>query len=281
MSEVKEHIISMLRKIPMKENSMCPPSHSENAPRESGVSGQQQAAMWRPIETAPNDGAYLIANDLGEVCPVQARKGIRVLSNMPGFADWTLGSNTTHWMPLPPAPSVSDGSLKGQDAKRLDPKDDSAMTEGQTPEKLRSEVERLTGLNKAIEARAAERWVSQRQAEAEVERLARDVAIHKGNADDIYAKLQAAEARLQQMTKALEPVHAALKKLNASELYIEDNNPWRIMMARDGNLLAVAEQHPEAIVGDGEWVDGQTICEIVNGVRAALSTQGSDKEESR
>lgn len=62
---------------------------------------------WRPIETAPKDGSYLIANDIGEVCPAQARDGSRTVSNMPGFADWTFGSKATDWMPLP-APPVKD-----------------------------------------------------------------------------------------------------------------------------------------------------------------------------
>ena len=59
---------------------------------------------WQPIETAPWDGAYLIANAKGEVCPCQSRKGERIVSNMPGYNDWSFGELATSWAPFPSPP---------------------------------------------------------------------------------------------------------------------------------------------------------------------------------
>jgi hypothetical protein len=56
---------------------------------------------WRPIETAPEIGMFIIANARGEVCPCQVRDGQRIVANMPGIADWTYGERATHWQPLP------------------------------------------------------------------------------------------------------------------------------------------------------------------------------------
>lgn len=64
-------------------------------------------AMWQPINTAPKDGSYIICNRLGEVCPCQSRDGHRIVSNMPGFADWTWPEAATGWMPLPKPPKIS------------------------------------------------------------------------------------------------------------------------------------------------------------------------------
>src|SRR5689334_11997469 len=44
---------------------------------------------WQPIETAPEDGMYLVANKRGEVCACNCRDGFRVIHNMPAYADWT------------------------------------------------------------------------------------------------------------------------------------------------------------------------------------------------
>lgn len=65
----------------------------------------------------------------------------------------------------------------------------------------------------------------------------------------------------------------AVKRLNASELYLDDNSPWRIMLTREGSHLAVAEQHPEAAFGDGEWQDGKAICDIVNAAMAFVHSR--------
>ena len=66
------------------------------------------ALAWQPIESAPRDGSFLIANALGEVCPCQSRDGHRIASNMPGHADWTWRERATHWLPLPPPPAQED-----------------------------------------------------------------------------------------------------------------------------------------------------------------------------
>lgn len=60
---------------------------------------------WREIGSAPRDGSFLIANRLGEVCHAQSRDGQRIVSNMPGYADWTWGEPATHWKPFDKAPS--------------------------------------------------------------------------------------------------------------------------------------------------------------------------------
>jgi hypothetical protein len=60
---------------------------------------------WQPIETAPKDGQFILANSRGEVCPCQSRDGHRVVSNMPGYSDWTYGANATHWQPMPAPPT--------------------------------------------------------------------------------------------------------------------------------------------------------------------------------
>lgn len=60
--------------------------------------------IWKPIESAPRDGMYLIANGKGEVCPCQVRDGNRIVQNMVGFNDWTFGEPATDWMPLPFSP---------------------------------------------------------------------------------------------------------------------------------------------------------------------------------
>lgn len=70
-----------------------------------------QIIEWRPIETAPKDGSYIIANARGEVCPCQSRDGHRIVSNMPGYADWTYGEPATLWTPLP-KPSTESASVK-------------------------------------------------------------------------------------------------------------------------------------------------------------------------
>lgn len=65
----------------------------------------------------------------------------------------------------------------------------------------------------------------------------------------------------------MDELKKAVEKLNASELYLDDNSPWRIMLTRrDGWHQAIAEQYDEerGAFGDGQWGDGKAICEIVN-----------------
>lgn len=56
----------------------------------------------------------------------------------------------------------------------------------------------------------------------------------------------------------------AVEALNGSQLWLDDNSPWRIMLKRGRFNAAVAEAHPESAPGDGEWNDGASICAIVN-----------------
>lgn len=60
---------------------------------------------WQPIETAPEEGVYIVANELGEVLPCRADGYGRILTNLPGHADWTWGNDATHWRPLPDPPA--------------------------------------------------------------------------------------------------------------------------------------------------------------------------------
>lgn len=65
---------------------------------------------WLPISTAPKvDGYYMVANDRGQVCPLQRSQGHGIVQNMVGVADWDYGSTATHWRPLP-APPLSHQS---------------------------------------------------------------------------------------------------------------------------------------------------------------------------
>lgn len=61
---------------------------------------------WQPIETAPKVGMYLVANALGQVCPIQYHYGDHhgIIQNLPGSHDWSFGEPSTHWMPLPEPP---------------------------------------------------------------------------------------------------------------------------------------------------------------------------------
>ena len=59
---------------------------------------------WQPIESAPRNGLYLIANALGEVCAAESDEGHRFVFNNVRFANWTFGAPATHWMPLPAPP---------------------------------------------------------------------------------------------------------------------------------------------------------------------------------
>lgn len=63
---------------------------------------------WQPIETAPKNGSYIIANRLGEVCPCTARDGERVVANHPGYNDWTWPEPATLWQPLPTPPKSTN-----------------------------------------------------------------------------------------------------------------------------------------------------------------------------
>lgn len=68
-----------------------------------------EAPGWRPMESVPKDGCFLIANSRGQVCPVKSNDGFRIVSNMPGYADWDAGTFAVAWMPLP-VPPVSEGA---------------------------------------------------------------------------------------------------------------------------------------------------------------------------
>ena len=73
--------------------------------RELRVAQEGKAGEWLPIESAPKDGAFLVAKAKGNVCACQSRDGQRIVHNMPVYADWMWGDDATHWMPLPPPPS--------------------------------------------------------------------------------------------------------------------------------------------------------------------------------
>jgi hypothetical protein len=64
-----------------------------------GVSG------WRPIETAPKDGATLLAY----ASPAHGLDGFQTLCSWHPDAGFCVDElrEATHWMPLPPAPEVT------------------------------------------------------------------------------------------------------------------------------------------------------------------------------
>lgn len=61
---------------------------------------------WQTIDTEPKTGMYLIANALGQVCPLQWHYGAHhgIVINTSGVHDWNWGEPATHWMPLPKPP---------------------------------------------------------------------------------------------------------------------------------------------------------------------------------
>lgn len=63
-----------------------------------------ERAAWLPIETAPKDGSFIVANRLGEVCPFVSLNGYATIGNAPGLADWSWPEQATHWRPLPAPP---------------------------------------------------------------------------------------------------------------------------------------------------------------------------------
>lgn len=237
----------------MKEKSMCPPSHSENAPRESGVSGQQHAAMEQKDErlfwflcilnsmggtSDASDGMYdwyqTFCGDRGnddDTFNLALAKGYtRVTHNH----DWD--TSTVHLKDEGLAyvvrhmRCVSDGDRNGEDPKGLSGEAMPARSaQAETPENLRSEAERLT----------------------------RERDAYLREYENCYRELQNVEARLQQMTKAL---------------------AW------------TDQVYPEALPWGGAkvemtWDEYNAMRELIGlkprkPPRAALSTQGSDKDGS-
>jgi hypothetical protein len=62
---------------------------------------------WRPIETAPKVGYFLVANAIGEVASCEASRLGRLVSGK-----WTFGQNATCWMPLPPPDAARKGATE-------------------------------------------------------------------------------------------------------------------------------------------------------------------------
>ncbi|HZH10601.1 MAG TPA: DUF551 domain-containing protein [Microvirga sp.] len=91
---------------------------------------------------------------------------------------------------------------------------------------------------------------------------------------------------MTELVKRLIELREKARALSASEFWLDNNHPWRIMATRGGSHYAVAEQHPESAPGDGEWRDGKTICDAlnellairteINTIIAALSTPGGE-----
>ncbi len=90
---------------------------------------------WRPIATAPTDGTIVLGYGPHQMrghyidavhCWNALGRPVWTITYMDGYGA------PTHWMPLPPAPCDGSGDSR-QDAQRLDPKDDSAVPEGQAP----------------------------------------------------------------------------------------------------------------------------------------------------
>lgn len=69
---------------------------------------EECAPRWRPIDTAPERGSYIVANKLRQVCHCRAEAGERIISNMPGCAEWDYPEAATHWIPLPSAPGSEE-----------------------------------------------------------------------------------------------------------------------------------------------------------------------------
>ena len=79
-------------------------------------------------------------------------------------------------------------------------------------------------------------------------------------------KLWAAQDEIKRLKAEIGQLKAAAGHLNGAELWLDNNRPWRIMLTRGNLNFAVAEQHSESVIGDGEWADGKAICDIVNAV---------------
>jgi hypothetical protein len=67
-----------------------------------------------------------------------------------------------------------------------------------------------------------------------------------------------------------------VEAFDGDELWLDDNRPWRIMLTKGRFHSAVAEQHPETAMGDGEWKDGKAICNIVNAAIALVAEPSSE-----
>lgn len=150
---------------------------------------------------------------------------------------------------------VSDGSPQGQDAKRLDPKDDSAVGNAETPDMVRvwddtqarfvwkhPPPPNLSGFGELVERHYADEdyrrlhrahcLTEERRAALEAENatlkariaeLEREVAIHKGNADDIYAKWAEERAAKETAEKALAYAMAVVREI--AEIPTSDESP--------------------------------------------------------
>jgi hypothetical protein len=52
---------------------------------------------WSDIATMPDNGMFMVSNDLGEVCPMSVQGELRVVQPRKGYVDWTPGHPATHW----------------------------------------------------------------------------------------------------------------------------------------------------------------------------------------
>lgn len=71
---------------------------------EEGTVGEQ----WRPIETAPKDGTWVLLwfdADEYAVSGAWMRPGRDYIAHWCAFGRWTPGDAPTHWMPLPAPPA--------------------------------------------------------------------------------------------------------------------------------------------------------------------------------
>lgn len=81
---------------------------TETALRE--LASLREQMKWRPIETAPKDGKFLVLADHGLPWPACAKDGI-IRSNAHGVVNEPKDRHSltvTHWMPLPPAPDAGE-----------------------------------------------------------------------------------------------------------------------------------------------------------------------------
>jgi hypothetical protein len=65
------------------------------------------SAGWRPIETAPKDGGYIVTNRKQQVAFCDMQSGLRIIHNVTGFVEWDFGEPATRWQPLPAAPTIT------------------------------------------------------------------------------------------------------------------------------------------------------------------------------
>jgi hypothetical protein len=94
----------------------CPSCHdTEIGQLEAEIEALRQRAeraevalQWRPIETAPRDGTFVLTRSpYGQVCQDFAD------SNSSEMICQSWSGNPTHWMPLPPPPDAA-GTGEGE-----------------------------------------------------------------------------------------------------------------------------------------------------------------------